>query len=164
MKQNLPAAKTILHPLLAALLALCVVAAADDKDKDKDKGDDKAALQGTWAPVSSESGGNPDAEDEYKQYRLTFDGDGYTVRRSGDVAIKGTFTLDGAQTPKRIDMLIAECENEADKGKTLKGIYEVKGEDLKWCFAPPDAGERPTEFATKAGSDHIFATFKREKK
>ena len=163
---SLAGRSTFLHAVLAALaLGLVIGAAADEKDKGGagDGAADKAALQGTWAPVSSESDGNPDAEEDYKQYRLTFEGDGFTVRRGGDVHLKGTYKLEAGQTPRRIDMTCTEGPDGGDV-KMLKGIYEVKGDELKWCFAPPDGGERPTEFGSKSGSGHIFATLKREKK
>ena len=43
------------------------------------------------------------------------------------------------------------------------GIYELKDDELKWCFVPPDSGERPTSFASQAGTSQILATLKREK-
>jgi uncharacterized protein (TIGR03067 family) len=160
MKRHLSATPVFCTLLLITLSAAPLVLAGDDAG-DKDK----AVLRGTWAPVSSESGGNADAEEEFKQYRLTFDGDGFTIEKSGKVMLKGTVNLDAAKTPKQIDMEIVECpDNPDDKGKSLAGIYEVSGDDLKWCFAPPGAGERPREFATRIGTDDILATFKREKK
>ena len=159
------------HPFLRihlplALLAACLMA-ADPAEKDKDKGGDaekdKAALKGKWEPTASESGGNKDDEGDYKQFRVTFDGDKFTILKGGEAHMKGTFKLDASQTPRRIDMVIEECPSEDMKGKALAGIYELKGDELKWCFVPPDGGDRPTSFATQAGTNQILATLKREK-
>jgi len=159
------------HPFLRLTLPLALLAAflvaADPADKDKDKGGaadkDKAALKGKWEPISSESGGNKDDESEYKQYRVVFDGDKFTILKSGETHMKGTFKLDPAQTPKRIDMTIEDGPDGDSKGKTLAGIYELKDDELKWCFVPPDLGERPTSFASQSGTSQILATLKREK-
>ena len=146
--------------LLVTLSATPLLLAGDDAG-DKDK----AALRGTWAPVSSESGGNADSEADFKQYRLIFEGDSFTVEKSGSLMLKGTVKLNALTTPRQIDMEITECpDNPDDKGKSLTGIYEVTADDLKWCFAPPGGTDRPKEFASRAGTDHILATFKREKK
>jgi len=154
------------HLPLALLAAFLVAADSADKDKDKsgDADKDKAALKGKWEPTSSESGGNKDDESDYKQFRVVFDGDKFTILKSGETHMKGTFKLDAAQTPKRIDMTIEEGPSDDLKGKSLVGIYELKGDELKWCFVPPNGGdERPTSFASQSGTSQILATLKREK-
>ena len=151
------------------LLALCAVClwsvAADPADKDKggDASKDTAALKGKWEPTASESGGNKDDESDYKQYRLVFEGDKFTILKSGETHMKGSMKIDSAQTPKRIDMVVEECPDPDMKGKSLLGIYELKGDELKWCFVPPDAGDRPKDFSSQAGTSQILATFRREK-
>jgi len=152
---------------LALLAAFFLAADPAEKDKEKDKaGDadkDKAALKGKWEPTSSESGGNKDDESEYKQFRVVFDGDKFSILKSGETHMKGTFKLDASQTPKRIDMTIEEGQEGDVKGKSLAGIYELKDDELKWCFVPPDGGERPTSFTSQSGTSQILATLKREK-
>ncbi len=77
--------------------------------------------------------------------------------------VKGTFTLDPSKTPKAITMKVTEGRREEDKGKEVRGIYELAGDTLKWCTAPPGSEERPTEFATKAGTRDMLVTLKKEK-
>ena len=158
--------RRFLHTVPLALLAAFFLA-ADPAEKDKEKGNDadkdKAALKGKWEPTSSESGGNKDDESEYKQFRVTFEGDKFTILKGGEAHMKGTFKLDASQAPRRIDMVIEECPSDDMKGKSLAGIYELKDDELKWCFVPPDSGERPTSFASQAGTSQILATLKREK-
>ena len=50
-----------------------------------------------------------------------------------------------------------------NKGKTLVGIYEVKGDELKVCHGDPGA-DRPKEIASKEGSGLSLITLKRVKK
>ena len=154
------------HALVVVFAALLVAAAAADDKQDKEKSDadkDKAALKGKWEPVSSESGGNKDDEADYKQFRVIFDGDKFTILKSGEDHMKGTYKLDTSKSPKQIDMKIEECPNGDLKGKSLEGIYEVKDDELKWCFVPPDGGDRPKEMKSESGTSQILATLKREK-
>ena len=71
-----------------------------------------------------------------------------------------TFKLDPAKEPKAIDFTTAAGP---DKGKRIKGIYQLEDDTLKVCFNPKKDGERPTAFATKAESSVRLNTFKREK-
>jgi uncharacterized protein (TIGR03067 family) len=163
MTPHRPRLRTLL-PL--ALLAACLLA-ADPAEKDKEKGGDadkdKAGLKGKWEPTATESGGNKDDESVYKHFRVAFDGDHFTILKSGETHMKGTFKLDASQTPKRIDMTIEEGADGDVQGKSLAGIYELKDDELKWCFVPPDGGERPTSFTTQPGTSQICATLKKEK-
>ena len=68
--------------------------------------------------------------------------------------------LDATKTPAHIDILPQEG---GDKGKTVKGIYELKGDTLRLCFGRPDE-DRPTAFASKEGDKTFLVEFKREKK
>lgn len=143
--------------LVVALSAMLL--AAGDAEKDK------ASLQGTWQTTSSEVDGEKQPEDDYKQYTLVFSGDKLVVNKSGDLVMKGEVKLDPSQKPGHLDFKLEENPNNPDDvGKTLPGIYEVKGDELKWCFSLPDGAGRPRDFKTEAGTFHIYATLKREKK
>ena len=158
--------RTWLSVFALAFVAAAAAPAADDKAADKAGGADadNAALQGTWQTVASEVNGEKEAEDRSKQYQVVLEGDKMTITRGGETVMKGSYKLDAAQTPRQLDLKIEENPNDADAvGKTLEGIYEVKGEDLKWCFALPDR-ERPKAFKTEADSGQVFATLKKEKK
>ena len=48
------------------------------------------------------------------------------------------------------------------KGKTMTGIYEIKGDTMRVCFAG-GGKDRPTEFRTKEGSMEMLVTYKRIK-
>jgi uncharacterized protein (TIGR03067 family) len=163
MRKTHPALRFAAFLPIALLASFLLAADPADKDKDGDAEKDKAALKGKWEPVSSDSGGNKDDEADYKQFRLVFDGDKFTILKSGETHMKGTFKLDASKTPRQIDLKVEEGPDEDVKGKALVGIYEVKGDELKWCFVPPDRGDRPKKFTTQSGSSQIFATLKRQK-
>jgi len=151
----------ILTALLLGTLLLATAGATGRFTAD----DDKAALQGTWQCVSSEMDGEKQPDDEVKPYTLVFDGEKLTVNKAGERIMKGSVKLDPAQSPRHIDFKLEENPNNPDDvGKTLPGIYEVKGEELKWCFTLPDRSERPKDFKTEAGSSRVSAVLKREKK
>jgi uncharacterized protein (TIGR03067 family) len=151
--------------LLSALLVGMFFMAAGAADDGKAGEADRAALQGTWQCTSSEMDGDKQPDDEVKPYQVSVSGDKLTVTKSGSTVIKGTMTLASAEKPRQLDLKIEEDANNADNvGKTMVGIYELKGDDLKWCFTLPDRSERPKEFKSEQGSSRINATFKREKK
>jgi uncharacterized protein (TIGR03067 family) len=139
---------------LLVVLVVGLLAAAEQKD-DAKKEQDK--LQGTWAAVE---GGPPGGQ-------LTFAGDKFTIRdtkENKDVA-KGTFKVDPSKKPKTIDMTVTEdSEGGKYKGKTSLGIYELDGDQLKWCANEPGKTERPKEFVKEASGDrYLLITFKRHK-
>jgi hypothetical protein len=45
-------------------------------------------------------------------------------------------------------------------GTTYKGIWEVEGDTLKWCFGTK---ERPKRFDSEKGTDIIMILLKRQK-
>lgn len=141
---------TKVHLLVVAMAGLLVAAEQkDDAKKDSDK------LQGTWTAVE---GGPPGGI-------LTFAGDTFNIRDKEKLIAKGTFKVDPAKKPKAIDMMVTEDPDNKFKGKTSLGIYELDGEQLKWCANEPGKDDRPKEFVKEAGGNrHLLVTFKREKK
>jgi len=111
---------------------------------------DQEKLQGTWQMVRAEVAGKEVSQIALRDTRM---------RISKDSSSLGTFRLDPTKEPKAIDMTPAFGPN---KGKTVLGIYEIEGDDLKICVAMPGK-ERPTEFTTKSGSGHALDVYRREK-
>ena len=140
--------------LTASALALLVLPAgllrADDAKGDKD-------LDGQWEIKSMLRGGKEPPEDAPKP-ELTVKGDVLTVK-IGDRTFQATVQADPTKTPKTIDMTLSEGPH---KGETVKGIYEVKGDELRVCHGEPGA-DRPTEFASK-GEGEVLGVWKRVKK
>ena len=130
--------------------------------------DDKAALvreemkkfQGVWQLVSAEKEGVKTPEEQTKQVRVTIKGNTHTVT-FGDqvVAHDVTFEVDPSATPKQTTDTLTDAEN---RGKQIKGIYKLEGDELTSCVAPLGK-PRPTEFASPAGSGHTLRVFRRVK-
>jgi uncharacterized protein (TIGR03067 family) len=66
--------------------------------------------------------------------------------------------LHPTQKPAAFDITHADGQH---RGKTLKGIYSLKGNRLTICFGK--AGERPKEFSAKRKSGQVMYVLKREK-
>ena len=142
----------MLRPLLtAAVAALAVAAAPADADR--------AALRGTWVIEAATLEGR-DHTDDFRGMKLILDGDRYTIDFDKNTD-KGTFTLDPAKTPKRIDVRSAEGPF---KGKTLPGIYELKGDTLRLCLeGDGKADKRPAAFEAPGTTRNMLLTYRREK-
>ena len=143
--------------LTASALAVLLFApaawlyAADPPKGDKD-------LDGEWEVVSAIQGGKEQPPPERKQL-VSIMGE-KIVFKDGDETHTGTLKLDPAKTPRTFDLT---PDDGPEKGKTTKGIYEIKGDEMKVCHG--DAGaDRPKEFASKEGSGLALVTLKRVKK
>jgi uncharacterized protein (TIGR03067 family) len=137
--------------LLAVLAVGLLVAAEAPKDDAKS---DLKKMEGSWKLAAGETDGDKIPEDGLKNSSLKIKGEKYDAKL-GDSTHEGKLTLDATKKPKTMDA--------TDGDNTVKGIYELKGDELKICIAPPGQ-DRPTEFASKAGSGHILMVWKREKK
>ncbi|MCI0380362.1 MAG: TIGR03067 domain-containing protein [Gemmataceae bacterium] len=144
----------LLFVAFALWLAGGIVLAGGDERKEL------KALQGAWK-----------ADKNGKTLVLTFKGKDFTVEMEGDgkqATVKGTVKIDASKDPKHIDMIVKEGTGEGEKfaGKTSLGIFELKGDELKWCANEPGKEGRPPEFTEKGDGDarYMLVTLKREKK
>jgi uncharacterized protein (TIGR03067 family) len=122
--------------------------------------DDKDSLQGVWVAQSMEADGNAAPAEAVKRMRFTFKGDKLLVKGNydDDREDECTYKVDPRQSPKHLDFTPVK------EKKPIRGIYEVKGDELKVCLRHADSSEgRPTEFATKAGSRLVLIVFKKQK-
>ena len=147
MKMRLPL-------LLTALLLLAADAPKEDAKKEQDK------FQGTWKPVTAERNGENAAPEAMEKLRVLFAGDKLSMRDSDQGPREvATFKLDPAAKVKAIDLMLTSGP---EKGKTSLGIYAWDGDNMKLCIAKPGS-DRPTEFATKTGSEQLLLVLKKEK-
>jgi len=121
---------------------------------------DNAKIQGTWVAEFTEKDGGKGQGGVW-----VIIADKIVLTRPG-VGVDGgaAYTLDPTRKPKAIDLTFDRGPAE---GKTLPGIYELDGDELKICYVSPDPEEgrgkgRPTGFAAKAGSGHLLWVFKRQ--
>lgn len=146
-------------PLLTALAVGLLLGAGDAKEDAKKE---RKQLQGTWKVVTVRENGQ--SKDDAENGRLIFSSDEWSLKKGDETLFKGKFKAAPSKTPKQIDMEITEAQKEQFKGKTAFGIYELKGDELKWCTNKPGESERPKEFSSEAGGvGHFLVTFKREK-
>src|SRR5262245_5653058 len=116
-------------------------------------------LEGVWQITSGEQDGK--SIDSIKRDEVTVSRDNFTVHHDGKVEFTATIQLDPNKKPKAVDLRIT---SEKHKGKTVLGIYELNGDDLKLCITGAGAKSRPTDFSAKPGSDYLAVVLKREKK
>ncbi len=142
---------------ICAVLAAALLVAADAKDDALKKEYEKS--NGTWIPVSMEIEGQKLPEETLKRLdmKLTLKDDTYQIK--ADVEEHGTFKVDLSKKPKTIDIKAIKGPNE---GKTILAIYEIDGDTLKACYSL-QGKDRPTEFATKAGSGQALIVYRRQK-
>ena len=132
------------------VLALAFVAgpspAADDGGKDLEK------LAGTWTMVSMDDGSGPRDSGGVKlvftDKRLEFRAPNGATKDIGAIA-----RVDGSAKPAQIDLKNGD--------ETGLGIYELKGDDLKFLVRDPGQG-RATEF--KGTPKGILFILKRDKR
>jgi uncharacterized protein (TIGR03067 family) len=98
-------------------------------------------------------------EEGIKDSKVTIEGNRYTVERGDKTLERGNFRLDPSRSPKAVDTTPSEGP---DKGKTVRGIYELEGDTLRTCVAPPGE-ERPSEFAAEVETNFMLFVYKRAK-
>jgi uncharacterized protein (TIGR03067 family) len=134
-------------------LALAVAAPAPKEAPKKDP----PSILGEWVPTTIVVGGKK--EDQPAGSLMTFAKDGKSTMKEDKDAklVEMSYTLDPKQDPSHITL------TEAGMGNiTLLGIYKLEGETLTICLA--SGKDRPTAFASRAGSANILITLKRPKK
>ena len=141
--------------LLFVLAAGVAVSAEEKKEKKAE------SFDGTWIITSVDIGGMKLSEDDLKKTpgKITLAGDKWTLK-IGDMVSAGTSKIDTTKKPAELDSTTTEG---MDKGKTLKGIIELKGDSMKVCFATSGTS-RPKEFSTKGQATYLLIEYKREKK
>jgi uncharacterized protein (TIGR03067 family) len=116
-------------------------------------------LQGKWKLVAEDLNGTVTRSDD--GHVIGFDKEIETdYDAEGGVAAKASIKLDPSKSPKAIDstiLFIAIFPGE--KGKTLQGIYQLEGDELKLAFPNAPARERPREFTTKKELEPRFVVF-----
>jgi uncharacterized protein (TIGR03067 family) len=120
-------------------------------------------FQGTWVMISAEMDGKKVQDAHVKQSRITFVGDKVEVitpHQHKDTIIASIAKLDATKNPKEMHWVRTAGPK---AGTTMIAIYEFEGPDqYKVCFDPAGSAV-PKEFGTKAGSGHIWHTWKRVK-
>jgi uncharacterized protein (TIGR03067 family) len=140
------------------LVALLAVAGVARPGGEATKNDLKR-MEGTWTVVAHETDGKKLTAEENKKVdvKLIVKDGTYTIYFDGKKALTGKMKLDADKKPKQID---AVAEEGPYKGKAMLGIYELKGDDMRVCFAQPGK-DRPTAFRTEKGSGLMLLGYRR---
>ncbi|EDL60360.1 TIGR03067 domain-containing protein [Gimesia maris] len=151
--------KNLLVGALALLMSMTTLASADDAKEAAIKKDHKL-IEGTWRIKTLEVNGNKAGDADASKFTVVNGADGtWSLHSEGNEVAKGTSTIDPTQKPRTIDFMPTSGQ---DQGQTLLGIYELKKNTRKLCFAPAGRN-RPTEFSSTAENQHILVTFERVK-
>jgi uncharacterized protein (TIGR03067 family) len=116
-------------------------------------------LQGGWSMVLLFVNGDETPAEQAKSGELVVEDDGYRSKL-GATAEGSTFKIDATKDPKAIDFTYTSGFS---KGKTIKGIYKIEGDDLTICRGLSPETERPGEFAAPADSGLLLVVWKRSK-
>jgi uncharacterized protein (TIGR03067 family) len=145
------------HALL--VLTAGLLPAADKPEEAVKK--DRERIAGRWAVVSREVNGMKVDDELLKTVVVTFKADGTAeVLRDGQkVADITTTTIDPGKKPKELDQTIKTPDG---KEQSVKGIYQIEGDDLKICSAAPGK-DRPKDFTGKEGSGNTLTVLRRKK-
>jgi uncharacterized protein (TIGR03067 family) len=152
--------RTTWAALAAVALGTLAVATAQEKG-DADQA--LKQLQGSWTVVKIEEKGKSVPEEAIKKVdmKLVVKGDKYSQVVQGTALEEGTLKLDPSKKPAAMDLTITSGK---DKGKTQRGIYELKDDTLRIHFGRPGSDKRPTAFMTKEDEEGGMLTFRRDKK
>ena len=146
--------------VLGFLLVVTAAIATADDAKDEAIKKDRKQIEGTWRGVALEVNGDRAMEEDARKIMVVNGPDGtWSLLSEGKEISKGTNSFDPTKKPKTIDFTPTDGEG---KGNLYMGIYELGENTRKLCFAPPGK-ERPTEFISLPGSEHILVNFEREK-
>ena len=118
---------------------------------------DRELLQGSWQIVDAEMFGKKAEGDEgeaIKRHKVVVKGNTLKIK------FDSPFTLHEKKTPRQIDLEVKE--GPANEMGTWKGIYELKGDNLKICISMP-GNDRPQEFTTREGRFTMLLRLKRDK-
>jgi uncharacterized protein (TIGR03067 family) len=107
-------------------------------------------LQGVWVASS----GRRPAE-------LLIAGNLFAVKFRDGTVYMGAFDLDLADSPPAMSMRIDEGPP-THRGKFARCIYELAGEQLRWCASEPGSEERLTHFPPEEDRQHLCLIFRRE--
>ncbi len=142
---------------VVVLVATALTAARADDDAAKQE---LKALQGKWVVVAAEQDGDP--LERVVGGVMTIKDNNFAIKTKGGTELKGDLILNPAKTPKHIDLA---HQDGPLKDKTWQGVYELKGDTLRLCYAEADSEkDRPTEFKTLKKSRLMLFELKREKK
>lgn len=118
------------------------------------------SLDGLWKVVALTSEDKVAPADVFQSWRWEIKGNKFIISADGEERLELMAVIDTSKSPGAIDLTALTGDT---KGKTAKGIFELKEEKLRICIGEPGAeSPRPTEFV--GGANTGFITLERIKK
>jgi uncharacterized protein (TIGR03067 family) len=118
-----------------------------------------AKLEGTWVAESVEEKGKPVEEARGRQFIFLNDQLSIKDARGKELAFGSCKPIPGS-SPAGLDLTY---RSDPHKGQVALLIYELEGDTLKICLPAPGA-ERPTEFASRPGTETSLLVLRRAKR
>jgi uncharacterized protein (TIGR03067 family) len=140
------------------MVAVGLLLGAGQREQTERK-DPAEELHGGWSMVLLRVSGEETPAEETKGGELVVLNDVYRSKL-GATAEASTFRIDATHSPKEIDFTFTSGFS---KGKTIKGIYKIEGNDLTICRGLSPETLRPEQFAAPVGSDLVLVVWKRSK-
>jgi uncharacterized protein (TIGR03067 family) len=114
-------------------------------------------LQGVWNVIGAEANGDQVPQEDVTNIVVTITDSTYTAKLN-EGTDHGTFSIDVTAEPKQMDIHPKSGE---DEGRTMRAIYEVKGDTLRVCYAR-QGGPRPSAFDTSGDAGLLLINYKRK--
>lgn len=114
-------------------------------------------LQGGWRVESLETSGEKTPADDLKERIVFIGADAFLIKDGKKVLQLAKLKLDPSRALKTVNAVILQGAN---KGEVMLGIYELKGDTLRFCF-DMEGQNRPTEFKAAAKSGLTLVVCKR---
>jgi uncharacterized protein (TIGR03067 family) len=133
-------------------LALFVVCPAPADDTSVIK-----PFQGRWEHVAVVVNGNVIPQERFGGAVVTVTGDECVLRAGENVVARARLKVAPGKGTQIIDVTVSEGPWE---GRTLKGLYKMKGIELQIILTMMADGERPTDFTCPYDSARLLQKFK----
>jgi uncharacterized protein (TIGR03067 family) len=117
-------------------------------------------LEGTWQGFVVDGAGEQADRGPVQLTEVVITAEKITAKDAKGVSLgEGTYKLDVSQNPAAIDSVGTTGQA---RNKTYQGIFELKGDTLKWCVANPGK-PRPSAFVTTPGGGQFLLVLRRKK-
>ena len=136
--------------LMPVAFAWCCPKATPEEEEKK--------LQGYWKVTRAVNNGEEVPKEELEELLLVFDGSIIQVKEGDKVNDRFQFILHPGKKPKWIEFRFLEGKK---KGRTDRGVYSLEGTTLRICIQENPKGDRPTDFASKKGSEMSLVVLKK---
>jgi uncharacterized protein (TIGR03067 family) len=121
---------------------------------------DEDNVLGTFVVVVLERNGVKASDAELKTMKVVQTKEKWVLSYANGLVVEGTEKFDRTKKPKQVDNTYLTG---VFKGRTTLGVYEVRGDTVKYCWGALGK-PRPTDFTAGPGSGRTLLVLKRVKK